>query len=245
LEKILRSKKDVSTFDLASRFNVSEMTIRRDLKQLEAEGIAIPCYGGAVAAQRITFEFNFEKHRRTHLKEKKRIGEAAVDEIKSGQTIFLDTGTTTLELAKAMTNESIQFTVVTASLAIASELWARSNITLQLLGGQVRGSNPDLVGPLTELMLEKLTADIAFLGSDGVSPSRGSFASDLETARIAERMVACAKRVIVVCDSSKIGRVGLVRYAGLNELNFLITDNNVDRSMLNRLTTRGLKVKRV
>ncbi|QDS98207.1 DeoR/GlpR family DNA-binding transcription regulator [Adhaeretor mobilis] len=245
LAKLLEDHENVSTSELASQLDVSEMTVRRDLKQLQKEGIALPCYGGAMVARRITFEFDFEEHRRSHLVEKQRIGKAAVEEIEPGQTIFLDTGTTTLELARVLANLSMELTVVTASLVIASELWARGNTRLQLLGGQVRGGNPDLAGPLTELMLEKITADVAFLGSDGVSASRGSFAGDLETARIAERMVACADRAVVVCDSSKLGRNGPVRYAVLSDIDLLITDKKVNRNVARQLTSRGLKIKKV
>lgn len=194
LANLLKAQENVSTSELANRFQVSEMTIRRDLKQLQNEGIALPYYGGALAAQRITFEFEFDVSHRTHLAQKKRIARTAASQVKARQTLFLDTGTTTLELAKSLAQSDVEMTVITASLVIASELWARGNIRLQLLGGQVRGGNPDLAGPLTEIMLERLTADVAFLGSDGVDPERGSFASDVETARIAERMGAAPSK---------------------------------------------------
>lgn len=245
LAEILRAHENVSTAELAVRFAVSEMTIRRDLKKLQEEGIALPFYGGALAAQRITFEFEFDETRRMNMALKKSIALAAASEVKEGQTIFMDTGTTTLELAKVLAQSSLQMTVITASLVIASELWARGNIRLQLLGGQVRGGNPDLAGPLTEIMLERLSADVAFLGSDGIHPTRGSFASDMETARIAERMAACSNEVVVICDSSKIGRAGAVRYLKIDEIDQLITDNNADRSVVSQLANRKVKVRRV
>lgn len=245
LANILRKQENVSTAELAEQFQVSEMTIRRDLKQLQEEGIAVPCYGGAMAAQRITFEFDFEEHRRLHLAEKRRIGEAAVTEISTGQTLFLDTGTTSLELAKAISRENIHITIITTSLVVASELWARPNIRLQLLGGDVRVRSPDLVGPLTEIMLDRLSADIAFLGSDGIDPDRGSFGSDVETARICERMCANAKKVVVISDSSKLGRVGAARYIKTEDIDLLITDTAADPKLVKRLNNQGVEVKRV
>jgi DeoR family transcriptional regulator of aga operon len=128
-------------------------------------------------------------------------------------------------------------------LVVASELWARGNILLQLLGGQVRARNPDLAGPMTEVMLDRLTADIAFLGSDGLDPTRGSFASDAETARIAERMAECARRVVVVCDSSKLGRAGSTRYLKTEEIDLLITDTNADPSLVKQMASRNVQVK--
>ena len=245
LAKLLAARESVSTTELASRLKVSEMTIRRDLKNLQNNGVAIPCYGGAIATRRISIEFDFDERRRNHLAEKQRIGRAAAAEVCAGQVLFLDTGTTTLELAKVLATKGIPISVITASLVVASELWGQENIKLQILGGEMRQRNPDLVGPLTEIALERMTADIAFLGSDGIDPKRGSFAGNAETARIAERMAGCAKQSIVVCDRSKLGRVSAVRYIRTNEIDILITDKGANSQIANQLSGRGVEVQRV
>lgn len=245
LSRLLVASANVSTGELADHFAVSEMTIRRDLRQLQADGVALPCYGGAMAAQRITFEFEFDERRRAYRAEKKRIGQAAAEHVAEGQTLFLDTGTTTLEVAKALASSSKAVRVVTSSLVIASEMWARPNLELQLLGGTVRGNSPDLAGPFTEIMLERLTADIAILGSDGLDPTRGSFAVDVETARISERMAAGARRSIVVCDRSKLGRTSAVRCLELDDIDMLVTDKAADRTAIRKLRAQGVQIQRV
>lgn len=242
LAELLSRQENVSTSELAQHFGVSEMTIRRDLKQLEKSGLALSCYGGAVAARRITMEFNFDERHRTNLKQKERIGAAAADLVKDGQTLILDTGTTTLELARALAKRNIRVSIYTTSLVIASELWGKEHITLYLLGGQVRSGSPDLAGPLAEIVLERVTVDFAFLGSDGIDPQRGSFAADLETARISERMAVCAKRLVVIADSSKLGRPGAVRYAGFDQIDLLITDKAAPKEHLKTLKKRGVDV---
>lgn len=222
--RLMHGGEAVSTSEMAERFGVSPMTIRRDLKALEESGAAIRSYGGAVAAQRITFEFEFDERRRSHRAQKRRIGRASADRIRDGQTVFLDTGTTTLELARALANRDTQCLIATSSLLIASELWGREGIELLLLGGRVRRGSPDLVGPATELMLDRLTADLAFIGADAIDPARGSFADDAEAARVAERMAAHARRVVVVADGSKLDASApflAVPVAGIHEL---ITD---------------------
>jgi DeoR/GlpR family transcriptional regulator of sugar metabolism len=187
-------------------------------------------------------EFNFDERHRTNLKQKERIGAAAADLVKDGQTLILDTGTTTLELARALAKRNIRVSIYTTSLVIASELWGKEHITLYLLGGQVRSGSPDLAGPLAEIVLERVTVDFAFLGSDGIDPQRGSFAADLETARISERMAVCAKRLVVIADSSKLGRPGAVRYAGFDQIDRLITDKAAPKQHLKTLRKRGIEV---
>jgi DeoR/GlpR family transcriptional regulator of sugar metabolism len=224
LVRLMQSGASVSTAAMAERFGVSPMTIRRDLKALEESGAAIRSYGGAVAAQRITFEFEFDERRRSRLPEKRRIGRAAAGMIRDGQTVFLDTGTTTLELARALAARHVQCLVATSSLVVAGELWSRDGIELLLLGGRVRRGSPDLVGPATELMLDRLTADLAFIGADAIAPGRGSFADDAEAARVAERMAAHARRVVVVADTSKLGATAPFLAVPTEGIHELITD---------------------
>jgi DeoR/GlpR family transcriptional regulator of sugar metabolism len=125
---------------------------------------------------------------------------------------------------------------------IASALWAHGESELVLLGGRVRRGSPDLVGPATELMIERLTADVAFLGSDGVDTERGSFAADIEAARVAERMAASTQRVVVVADSSKLGVAGAARYITIDELDELITERGAPLDAVRALRRRGVKV---
>ncbi len=227
---------------MARRFEVSQMTIRRDLNALEESGLAIRCYGGAMPAQRITFEFAFDERRRRHLAEKERIGREAAGRVEGGWKVFLDTGTTTLQVARALSTSGVPCTAVTSSLVIASELWGSADVELMLVGGRVREGSPDLVGPATELLLRKLSADIAFLGSDGIDPERGFFAGDVETARVAERMVEGARRAVVVADRSKLGVPAAARYARCEDIRELITDRDAAPGAVEDLQSRGVRV---
>ena len=218
MASVLAQGKEISVASEARRLGVHPMTIRRDLAALANAGVLVRCYGGGIPAQRITFEFEFDERRRRRLAEKKRLGSAAAERVQPGQTVMLDTGTTTLQVAKAIAASGRSCTCITSSLVIASQLWAREEIELMLLGGRVRRGSPDLVGPAVKTLLAKLTADIAFLGSDGVDPTRGCFAGDIETAYVAEQMAASARQVIVVADSSKLGLAGNVRSVSYTHL---------------------------
>ena len=242
MRRLLARGRQVSTVELAERFGVSPMTVRRDLGALAEAGVAVRCYGGAVSGQRITFEFAFDERRRRRLTQKRRIGAKAASRVQPEQVVFVDTGTTTLELARVLVRLGVACKVVTSSLVIASELWGSERVELTLVGGRVRRGSPDLVGPGAEVMLDRLTADIAFLGSDGIDPARGSFAADVEAARVAERMVANARHIVVLADSSKLGLPGAARYARIEQIDELVTDRNAERGLVRELRSRGVRV---
>jgi DeoR/GlpR family transcriptional regulator of sugar metabolism len=242
LAQWLATRRTVSTIEAARRFGVNPMTIRRDLRALEESGLALRCYGGAMAAQRITFEFAFDERRRHHLAEKERIGRAAAGRVQAGQTVFLDTGTTTLQVAHALAAGSVECRVITSSLAIASALWGRQHIDLILLGGNVRRGSPDLIGPGTEIMLERLSADLAILGTEGLDGHRGGFADDVDTARVGELMAANAAAVVVVADGSKVGRAGQARHLRIEDIDELISGRSADETVLKQLRRQGVRV---
>ncbi len=234
----------VSTAEVARRFGVHEITVRRDLEALAREGTAIRCYGGAVTGRRITFEFAFEERRRRHGAEKRRIGAEAARRVRPGQTVFLDTGTTTLEIARALAARPVPCRVATSSLVVASALWGRPPVELLIVGGRVRGGSPDLVGPGAEVMIERFRADLAFVGSEGLDLALGSHAEDPDAARVAARMAANASRVVCVADRSKLGRAGPVRCLALADLDELITDRRADGPFVAALRSRGVRVTR-
>ena len=242
LTRLLRSGRPVRTASMAERFGVTAMTIRRDLAALASAGVAVRSYGGAVRVGRITFEYAFGPRHHAHLSEKRRIGAAAAGRVRRGQTVFIDTGTTTLEIARALVTLKRPCTVVTPSLVVAGELWSRPQAELVLLGGRVRDGSPDLVGKETEAALKQMTADVAFLGSDGVDARRGSFAADADVARVAALMARRARRVIVVADASKLARSEGKRFARVEDLDELITDPRAEQSQVAEMRRRGVKV---
>ena len=167
ISEILENCQHVSVFGLASMFGVCEMTIRRDLDKLESAGRVRRTHGGAVAAERMMFEFDFAARRKRHHKEKRAIAKEALKIIRPNQSLLLDTGTTVLELA-CLLRELDGVTVISPSLAIASVLQFTPSIQTVLLGGILREGSATLTGPLTEKNLEMFTVDIAFQGIDGL-----------------------------------------------------------------------------
>jgi DeoR family fructose operon transcriptional repressor len=249
LARVLQSGRPVRTAEMARRLGVCQMTIRRDLAALVDAGAAVRSSGGAVGTGRVTFEFVFGRRHHLQLPEKRRIGTAAAKRIRPGQTVFIDTGTTTLEIARALARQELACTVVTSSLVIAAELWLRPRTELILLGGRVRDGSPDLVGEGTEAGLRRIRADIAFLGADAVDPLGGSFADDRHVARVASLMARRAERVVVVADASKLRRsaarmpAGMAaRFARIQEIDELITDRRADPSLVAALQHAGVKV---
>jgi len=230
--EILRSNTSVDTSQLAHTLSVSEMTIRRDLKELETRNAILRSYGGATLARRIHLEFQFDQRRQGALASKQAIGHHAAHLVEPHDTIFVDTGTTTLEFARELARRDIPVTVVTSSLAVGSELWGRDQIRVLMLGGQLREGSPDLTGPICEHSLEMLQANRAFLGCDALHPERGFFAMDTEGARVSSTMLRNASWRCVLADGSKIGKTAPVRYAALEDVELLVTDDSASEDNL-------------
>ena len=161
--ELIARRGECSIEQLMERFGVSGMTVRRDLQSLAEQGKVIRTHGGAAMAERISFEFEFLNRVREHHAAKEAIAAAAAVQIKDGESVMLDSGTTTLELAKRLRGRA-GLTVITSSLPIAAHLQYDRQIEVLLLGGRLRASSPDLAGALAESNLETLRADMAFLG---------------------------------------------------------------------------------
>lgn len=220
---LLHERGECSVEDLARAFAVSPMTIRRDLGALAETGQVIRTHGGAAAAEQVMFEFQFLRRAKLHADAKDRIGAAAAQLVRDGQSVLLDSGTTTLCIARHLRDRS-SITVITTSLPIASVLQHAAGVQTLLLGGYVRREAPDLQGPLTESNLDSLRADIAFIGADGIDENGTVYNASLTVARMLSRMIAAAREVYVVADRSKLGRTALASFGRLAEFNGLITD---------------------
>jgi DeoR/GlpR family transcriptional regulator of sugar metabolism len=224
----LAGREEVSVAELTERFQVTSMTIRRDLDILEQQGRITRTHGGTRLAAPSIVAFKFQKRRQSCLAEKRAIARAAAELVKPGMTVILDTGTTTLEVARALGGIP-QLNVLTSSLAIASALLAYSNLELVLLGGTVSKNSPDLSGPLTEDNLAAFRADLAFIGADAVD-ARGLYTSSQQIARVSRAMIANARRTILVADSSKFGKTAFVRFTGWEKIDCLLVDDGLDKS---------------
>lgn len=228
---------EVSVEDLARRFGVTPMTIRRDLAALEAGGRLVRTHGGAVLARPGIIEFQFREQGLRHAAEKRAIAARVARHIEPGMTITLDTGTTALEVAHAIAGKT-PLTVLTSSLVIASALYARDGIELVLLGGTARKGSPDLSGWLTEQNLGHFRVDVAVVGADGADPD-GVYTTDGAVARVSATMIANARKCILAMDHSKFERAAFVQFAKWRAFHAVVTDTAVPRHVRRWLAKTG------
>jgi len=212
----------VSVEMLASAFGVSLMTVRRDLAELARQGKVNRVYGGAIPSRAGVAEFSFREKEDEMAAEKRGIARVVAAMIESGTSLSLDTGTTTLEVARALVART-GLQVLTTSLAIASVLHAEPGIDLVLLGGTVRKNTPDLWGGITEDNIRRFRVDLAVLGTDAISPS-GAFTTDVSTSRVSRALIENASCRILVADSSKFRKTAFVKHADLSEMEVVVTD---------------------
>jgi DeoR family transcriptional regulator of aga operon len=227
--------------DLASRFQTSVVTVRKDLEILHSRGLLQRTHGGALPAQAgALVDPSLSEKEKQHRKEKQRIGDAAAALVKEGESVILDSGTTTTEVARALRNGR-RLTVITNAVNIATEL-AGSSIEVILTGGTLRENSFSLVGPLAEETLRRLSADILFLAVDGFDVRVGPTTPNLAEAHVNQVMVETSRRTVVVCDSSKFGRRSLCQITALSNIHHVITDSRISKGDLEALAVAGIKV---
>ena len=249
LLELLTDSGRVTVEDAAGRLNVSQATIRRDFDQLAQQQMITRTRGGAVA-NGVSYDLPLRYKTARHAGEKGRIGAAAAALVEPGATVGLNGGTTTTEVARALATRADlrgdgvnpALTVVTNALNIAAELTVRQHVKIVVTGGVARPQSYELIGPLATGVLDGLALDIAFLGVDGVDAERGATAHHEGEAAI-NRLMACrSRRVVVVADSSKLGRYAFARICPLGEVDTIVTDQRADPGTLSAFTAAGLRV---
>lgn len=222
---MLRGLGSVQVASLSRRFSVSTQTIRKDLHYLAGRGVAVRTYGGAIAAETVsTGAETGVSHKQTiRIREKQAIGKAAAALVQSGDSIILDSGTTTLEIAKCLPRDR-DITVVTNDYGILAALADRSDVEVVLLGGRLRRKSMAFYGSQTEDSMSGLAVDKLFLGVDGFDVERGVTTHFEAEASLNRRMADVAREIVAVTDSTKFGRVCLHRILGVGEIDLLITD---------------------
>lgn len=233
IRKLLERKNSVIIPDLARKFGVSEMTIRRDLEKLEQSDEVKRIHGGAMIAERRAFEFDFRGKRHREKAAKEAIAREAVKFVSPGQRLILDNGTTTLQLAVEL-KQIPGLTIITSSLAVASELQF-SGCEVILTGGVLRAGSPHLTGMLTQHSLDILRADILFQGADAIDTLGGLYNEDMLMAQVDQKMREQADICCVLADSSKIGKTALARNGSLKEVDVLVTDDRLPQSIRKQL----------
>jgi DeoR/GlpR family transcriptional regulator of sugar metabolism len=226
---------------LAEALGVTVSTIRRDLSRLVSEGRVVRSYGGVAAELERVAEAPLAERARQRRSAKQAIGRLAATLVEDDQTLLLDAGTTVARLAASLRGRS-GLTVVTSGLSAAEVLEPMPDIELYLLGGRVRRISHGLVGPLAEAALRRLTADIVFLGADGLHPRRGICEATLEQTHLKELMAASADRVVVLADASKLGAAPFEAWAPLEGRWTLVTDSEAGADQLGSFEKAGVEV---
>jgi len=239
---LLSEKGEVMVADLSQLFNVSEVTIRNDLDQLEKKNILIRARGGA-----LKFEGGVATDRRLADKSKinflakKGIGQRAAQLVSESDTIIIDSGSTTAELVKHLPQLQ-DITVITNALNIANLIGNTNNINMIMLGGYLRKNSLSLVGPLAEKSLRNFNVDKVFLSVDGFDTKQGIFTPNVEEARLNEIMIEIAREVIVLVDSSKFKKRSFAFICTIEQIDKVVTDVNISVEDKKRLQDAGVEV---
>lgn len=241
----IQSNTEMSVTELSQRFGVSEVSIRRDLTQLEETGLIQRNHGTAQAVFRPGQTPPFDARVFQNADAKRAIGQAAVSLIHPGETIFLDAGTTDLETAKSIPDELLEdgkLTVVTRSLSIASTFRNQRKTRLIVFGGMYVHDFDTFVGPQVEHALQSIHVNTLFIGIDGISLLRGVTTDNVLETSLYPAMTSCADKVVVVSDSSKIGVNQLQTILSLSQIHTFITDSHAPNEFVISLREKGIEV---
>jgi DeoR family transcriptional regulator of aga operon len=237
----LEENGQVSVNDLSLMFGVSEVTIRNDLAKLEKKNLLIRARGGAMKINRASTDFELSDKQRIHFLEKQRIGKLAASLVNDGDTIIIDSGTTTMEVARNLENVK-DLTVITNALNIAIQLAKFKTINVIVPGGMVRNESQSLVGSNSTDSFRNLYCDKLFLGVDGFDTTYGLSTPNIEEAHLNQIMIEVSKQVITTADSTKFLRRSLAHICPVSRVDVLVTDSGIDKNLLQELEQDGLKV---
>lgn len=243
IASLVMTKGRASVTELAHAYDVTTETVRRDLAVLDKAGIVRRVHGGAVPARSLQLvEPGVGERDVTRAEHKDAIAAAAAEFFPlSGASVLLDAGTTTMRIAGQIPADR-ELVVVTNSVPIAARLATMPSISLQLLGGRVRGVTQAAVGEQALRVLDTLRVDIAFIGTNAISARHGLSTPDSEEAAVKRAMVKAANYVVVAADSSKIGREDFVSFAPLSSVDSLITDPEISPADSAELAEHGVEV---
>ncbi|WP_026361415.1 DeoR/GlpR family DNA-binding transcription regulator [Amycolatopsis nigrescens] len=226
---------------LASQFEITTETVRRDLTALERRGELRRVHGGAIPMERMGFEPGVSARESVMIAEKTRIAKAALELVPEEGAILLDAGTTVARLAQILPVDR-ELTVVTHSLTTAFALGGRGNITLMLVGGRLRGRTLAAVDSWALHALNDIYVDVAFMATNGLSLERGLTTPDTAEAMVKRAAIAAARRTIVLADHTKVGNDHFARFGELAEVDTLITDEGVDSQVAEEIRRAGTQV---
>ena len=227
--------------ELSERTGVSEMTVRRDLEEMEAQGLLVRVHGGAVSTVSRSFEPGFAVRAQQNVEAKERIGAATALLIRDAETLILDAGTTTLHVARALRTD-IRLRVMALSLHIACVLADQPNVTLMLPGAVVRPYERSFVGGMTTRTFDQLTFDTVVLTSGGVDVAAGVTEYEFDDAETKRAALRSARRVIIAADASKLGAVAFVQLCPIDDVDVVVTDTRAPAELVADLRAAGVDV---
>jgi len=239
--KQLEKNDQVNVFELSKQFNVSEVTIRKDLRYLEKRNILIRSRGGAMKQSLINVDLSIYDRRRQNIKLKEAIGSAAADMIFSGETVLFDTGTTIMQIARHLPKK-LNITVITNSVDITFRLAEYPNIKVIMPGGILRRNSLALVGEQAAESLRGFYCDKYFLSADGIDLERGMMTTNIEEASLARINIKNSRKVIALIDSSKFQSKGITTIAPLTAIDTLVTDSGIPAEILEKIKGLGVYV---
>jgi DeoR family transcriptional regulator of aga operon len=240
----LNQQSSVGVPELAHELGVSQASVRRDLRLLQEQQLLTRTHGGAVASG-VLYELPMRYRGGQRQEAKRAVAHRALELLGPDvASIGLNGGSTTTEVARALASRPTRLRIVTNALNIASELAVRSHIDLVVCGGTARSESYELVGPIAEASLAGLNLDVAILGVDGVSARAGLTTHHEVEARTNQAILQTAERVIVVADSTKIGRRAFARISEISAVGDVVTDANADPRAVEDLVRAGVRVHR-
>jgi DeoR family fructose operon transcriptional repressor len=220
--EIVAEENGSTVADLAGRLDVSDATIRRDLRDLEDDGRIERSHGGALPVENVGEERTYGQKQVQKRDAKRTIGRRAAGTLQDGQVVFFDSGTTTIEVAKHVPKD-VSITAATNSPLVSMQL-AEAGIEVKVTGGTLRRSTWSLVGPTSESFLDRTNFDVLFLGTNGIHPEAGLTTPNEDEARIKSQMCEKASHVVLVADGDKFGRRSFFRFASFEDVDTIVTE---------------------
>ncbi|MFF5722892.1 DeoR/GlpR family DNA-binding transcription regulator [[Kitasatospora] papulosa] len=250
LLEILGDQGQIDVLDAAERLGCSAATVRRDLDELARQNLLTRTRGGAVVST-VAYDLPLRYKAARRADEKQRIAKAAAELIPTGSTVGLNGGTTTSEVARELAlrpepaGGGVALTVVTNAINIANELAVRPQVKIVVTGGVARPNSYELVGPLVDSVLRTLALDYTILGVDAVHARFGAATHDESEAGANRALAECAGTVVVVADSSKLGRRAFAQVCETSAVSVLVTDRDAPEDVVEEFTGLGIDVLRV
>ena len=239
--KILKNKNSITVEELTNKFSVSKATIRNDLNELENKDFLKRTHGGAISNHFLENVSNHNERKSLNKHEKDKIGKKAIELISNDDVIFLDSGTTTYQVAKYIKG-FVNLTIITNDIHIINLLVTSEGVNIIAIGGRVNKQNLSIVSRNSEFFINNYNVSKIFLGVSGFTLNEGITAPNEKIAGIKKKMIESSQKVIAICDSSKFGKAAFAKVCDLKEIDTLLTDKGIPKEYSDFLKEKGIQV---